>query len=177
MFAALGGIHPPATAELCYGDALAVVASAVYGFKDADFGRLHPAGAIGKRLILRVADLMEQGERNAVVREDDSIKTAIIELSKKALGAVCIVDDNDDLCGIITDGDLRRQLQKGVDIYSMHVNEIMTRRPLTIENGKLAIEALKQMKEQKVSCLIVTEGTKAVGMLRMQNIVGAGIIG
>lgn len=165
------------TAELCYGDALAVVASAVYGFKDADFGRFHPAGTLGKKLVLKVSDLMEQGEQNATVRVSDPLKTAIIELSKKALGAVTVVDDENNLCGIITDGDLRRQLQKGVNIYSMRVNEIMTCRPLTITKEKLAIEALKQMKERNITCLVVTEGTKAIGMIRLTNIVGAGIVG
>jgi arabinose-5-phosphate isomerase len=137
------------TAELCYGDALAVVASAVYGFEDADFGKFHPAGSIGKKLILKVDDLMSKGEGNAIIHINTSMKDAIIELSKKGLGAVSIVDEEGKILGIITDGDLRRQLEKGAEIYSLPVSEIMTRTPSTITSGKLAVEALKILKEKK----------------------------
>ena len=165
------------TAALCYGDSLAVVASAVYGFKDSDFGKFHPAGSLGKKLILRVEDIMAQGEKNAKVHVSVPLKDAIIELSKKGLGALSVVDDDDNLLGIITDGDLRRQLEKGVDIYSLKVENIMSTNPYTIRKERLAIEALKVMKHRNISCLLVTEGTKAIGTIRLQDIIGVGIIG
>lgn len=165
------------TAELCYGDALAVVASEVYGFDDVDFGRFHPAGALGKKLILKVEDIMAKGERNATIHIDSSMKDAIIELSKKGLGAVTIIDDMENLLGIITDGDLRRQLEKGVDIYSLSVNEIMTANPIVIKYGKLAVEAMTRLKEKNLSCMPVVQRDKVVGMIRLQDIIGAGIVG
>lgn len=165
------------TAVLCYGDALAVVASGIYGFKDVDFGKFHPAGSLGKKLILKVDDLMAKDDKNAKVHISVPLKEAIIELSKKGLGAVAVVDDNGTLLGIITDGDLRRQLEKGVDIYNMKVEEIMSSKPSTVERNRLAIEALKIMKEKNISCLIVVEECKAIGMIRLQDIIGVGIVG
>lgn len=165
------------TAVLCYGDALAVVASGIYGFKDVDFGKFHPAGSLGKKLILKVDDLMAKGEKNAMVHISVPLKDAIIELSKKGLGAVSIVDDEQKLLGIITDGDLRRQLEKGADIYNMKVEEVMSSRPITIEKSKLAVEALHNMKEKNISCLIVVENNTAIGTIRLQDIIGVGIVG
>lgn len=165
------------TAVLCYGDALAVVASGIYGFKDVDFGKFHPAGSLGKKLILKVDDLMAKEEKNAKVHISVPLKDAIIELSKKGLGAVSVVEDEDKLSGIITDGDLRRQLEKGADIYSMKVEDIMSKKPLTISRDKLAIEALRTMKDKNISCLVVCEEGKAVGTIRLQDIIGVGIVG
>jgi arabinose-5-phosphate isomerase len=165
------------TAALCYGDSLAVVASRVYGFKDTDFGRFHPAGSLGKKLILKVGDLMARGDSNAKVHAHAPLRDAIIELSKKGLGAVSVVDDDNNILGIITDGDLRRQLEKGVDVYRLMVDDIMHTKPATISKDKLAIEALKVMKEKNISCLLVTEEQKAVGTIRLQDIIGVGIVG
>lgn len=165
------------TAVLCYGDALAVVASAVYGFKDVDFGKFHPAGSLGKKLILKVDDLMTEGIKNAKVHLSVPLKDAIIELSQKGLGAVSVVNDEDHLLGIITDGDLRRQLEKGADVYAMKVEEVMTSKPSVIEKERLAIEALNIMKTKNISCLIVIEKNKAIGTIRLQDIIGVGIVG
>lgn len=165
------------TAVLCYGDALAVVASGIYGFKDVDFGKFHPAGSLGKKLILKVEDLMAKEEKNAKVHISVPLKDAIIELSKKGLGAVSVVEDEDKLAGIITDGDLRRQLEKGADIYNMKVEDIMSKKPLKISRDKLAIDALRTMKEKNVSCLVVCEKGRAVGTIRLQDIIGVGIVG
>ena len=165
------------TAALCYGDSLAVVASGVYGFKDENYAMFHPAGSLGKKLILKVGDLMAEGEKNAKVHISVPLKDAIIELSKKGLGAVSVVDDNDNILGIITDGDLRRQLEKGVDVYSLKVEDIMFPSPSTISKDRLAIEALKQMKERNISCLLVAENNKAIGTIRLQDIIGVGIVG
>lgn len=165
------------TAVLCYGDALAVVASGIYGFKDVDFGKFHPAGSLGKKLILKVDTLMAKGEKNSKVHISVPLKDAIIELSKKGLGAVSVVADRDELVGIITDGDLRRQLEKGADIYNMKVEDIMSSKPFTIGGDKLAIEALRVMKDRNISCLVVCEEGKAVGTIRLQDIIGVGIVG
>ncbi len=165
------------TVELCYGDALAVVASGIYGFKDADFGKFHPAGSLGKKLILKVDDLMAKNDENAVVGSNASLKDAIVELSKKGLGVVSVVDENGKLRGIITDGDLRRQLEKGIDIYNLHVQDVMARNPITIELGKLAVEALHTMKSKNVSCMPVMVAENVVGTIRLHDIVGVGIIG
>lgn len=165
------------TSVLCYGDALAVVASGVYGFKEVDFGKFHPAGSLGKKLILKVDDLMAKEEKNALAEEDTMLKDAIVELSKKGLGVVNIIDRKGNLKGVITDGDLRRQLEKGADIYSLHVKDVMTKTPVIIESGKLAVEALNKLKEKNISCMPVLEMEKVVGTIRLQDIVGVGIVG
>lgn len=165
------------TTILCYGDALAVVASGIYGFKDADFGKFHPAGALGKKLILKVGDLMAKEKANAKVRINVTLKDAIVELSKKGLGIVSIVDGADDLLGVITDGDLRRQLEKGVDIYALQVEDVMTKTPITISSDKLAVYALNILKKYNISCLPVLKDSKAVGTIRLQDIIGVGIVG
>lgn len=164
------------TVELCYGDALAVVASKVYGYKEADFGKFHPAGSLGKKLIIRVEDLMAVNEKNAVIPEKSMLKDAIVELSKKGLGMVSVVDRKGKLVGIITDGDLRRQLEKGAGIYSLYVEEVITRNPITIEVGELAVTALKILKDNNISSLpVVNKGTLA-GTIRLQDIIGVGIV-
>lgn len=165
------------TAALCYGDSLAVVASGVYGFKDSNYALFHPAGSLGKKLILKVGDLMESGEKNAKVHINVPLKDAIIELSKKGLGAVAVVDDDDNILGIITDGDLRRQLEKGVDVYKLKVEEIMSKNPSYVSMDILAIEALSMLKKKNISCLLVADSGKAIGIIRLQNIIGVGIVG
>ncbi len=165
------------TAALCYGDSLAVVASSIYGFKDENYALFHPAGSLGKKLILKVVDLMAKDEKNAKIHVSVPLKDAIIELSKKGLGAVTVVGDDNRIIGVITDGDLRRQLEKGVDVYKLKVEEIMSRNPLTITGDRLAVDALKMMKQNNISCLLVSDNSKAVGTIRLQDIIGVGIIG
>lgn len=164
------------TTTLCYGDALAIVASGVYGFKDADFGKFHPAGSLGKKLILKVDDLMAKGNDNPVVHESVSLKEAIIELSKKGLGIVSIVDDSGRLIGVITDGDLRRQLEKGVNIYELSVDAVMTKKPITIDSGRMAVEALRELKDYNISGMPVLNMGTVVGTIRLQDIVKTGIV-
>ena len=164
------------TVEMAYGDALAVVASGIYGFKDADFGKFHPAGALGKKLILKVKDVMVHGDDNAVIHTGASFKEAIIEISKKKMGIVTVVGDNDKLAGIVTNGDIRRQLEKSVDVYSLIVDDIMTKTPLTIDVNKMAVEALNKMKKVKMPNLIVVDGEKAVGTIQLIDIVRNGIV-
>lgn len=165
------------TVALCYGDALAVVASEIYGFRDVDFGKFHPAGALGKKILIKIDDLMAKEERNAMVNVNTTLKDAIVELSKKGLGIVSIVDDNEKLLGVITEGDLRRQLEKGADIYSMHVETIMSKEPITINTGKLAVDALRVMKDKNISCMPVVANNKVIGTIRLQDIINMGIVG
>lgn len=165
------------TVALCYGDALAVVASEIYGFRDVDFGKFHPAGALGKKILIKIDDLMAKEERNAMVNVNTTLKDAIVELSKKGLGIVSIVDDNEKLLGVITEGDLRRQLEKGADIYSMHVETIMSKEPITIDTGKLAVDALRVMKDKNISCMPVVADNKVIGTIRLQDIINMGIVG
>lgn len=165
------------TAVLCYGDALAVVASGIYGFQDVDFGKFHPAGALGKKLILRVGNLMVRDALNATVDINQTLTQAIIELSKKGLGIVSVVNENGDLQGVITDGDLRRQLEKGVNVYSMTVDEIMTKNPITTRSDIMAVEALKKMGEMNIASMPVLDNNKVIGTIRIQDIINIGIVG
>ncbi len=165
------------TSVLCYGDALAVVASGIYGFRDADFGKYHPAGSLGKKLILKVDDLMAKDGDVPSVREGTLLMDAITEMSKKGLGIISIVDDKDVLKGIICDGDLRRIIERRVDIYSVAVDEVMIINPKTITRDRLAIDALHLIKEKSINNLpVVGENKKLVGTITWQQIVKAGIV-
>lgn len=164
------------TATLVYGDALAVVASNIYGFKDIDFGKFHPGGALGKKLLTHVSDIMYTGEANACVEKSASLMEAIVEISKKGLGIVVVLDGK-KVTGVITDGDLRRALQKRVDIYGMSISEIMTKTPYLIEDSKMAVDALRVLREHNISALPVLNSKKEfVGIVSLQTLVHAGII-
>lgn len=165
------------TAVLCYGDALAVVASGIYEFKDVDFGKYHPAGSLGKKLILTVEDLMAKETANSTVPNTATLKDAIVELSKKELGIVSVLNEDGTLAGVITDGDLRRQFEKNADVYNLKVLEVMTKSPITIAKNKLAIEALNLMKEKNVSSLPVLEDKRVIGTIKLQSIISIGIVG
>lgn len=165
------------TAELCYGDALAVVCSIMAGFRDENYARIHPAGSLGKKLIYKVSDIMVAGEDNAVVQEGTSMKDTIIEISKKGLGMVSVVDAAQHLKGIVTNGDLRRQLDEGVDIYALRVEDVMTKRPIVINSDQLAVEALNLMKERMINSLPVIDcQDRLIGTIRWQDILHAGIV-
>lgn len=165
------------TVELCYGDALAIVASEQYGFRDIDFGKFHPAGALGKKLALKVDDLMATGDKNSIVNPTATMMDVVIELSKKGLGIVSIVSSEGKLMGVITDGDLRRQLEKRADIYNLRVSDVMTKNAHTIESQHMAIEALNILKEMNISCMPVVSNGKPIGTIRLQDIILAGIVG
>lgn len=164
------------TAELVYGDALAIAASRIYGFEDADFGKFHPAGSLGKRAATKVGDLMAKGEMNPVVRKGCSVKEAIVVLSRCGMGMVSVIDDDGSVAGIITNGDLRRTLEKGADIYSLKADDIMTREPIFVSSEELAINALGTMKKKNITCFPVLEGRRLAGVIKMQDILQAGII-
>lgn len=165
------------TAVLSYGDALAVVASGIYGFKDSGFGKFHPAGALGKKLILRVCDLMAKGEDIPCVKSGILLMDAIPIMSKKGLGIVSVVDDNNFLLGIICDGDLRRIIERKLDIYSVAVDDVMIQNPKVIASDKLAVDALRFIKQHSINNLpVVDEHNKLIGTITWQQIEKAGIV-
>lgn len=165
------------TALLVLGDALAVVASRVKNYTKEDFGLHHPAGALGKKLIVKVCDLMHSGNQNAVVDINSSLQDAIIEMSSKGLSMVTVVDRNMELVGIITDGDLRRMLQKGIDVYHVLIKDVMTKYPKWIDSREMAVNALQQMSDMHITCMpILDETHKVVGSILMQDIFKAGIV-
>lgn len=165
------------TVELVYGDALAVVASEINDFKDVDFGKFHPAGALGKRLILKVEDCMAKGNELPFVNTDSLLVDAIKEMTKKGLGVVCMVDENMKLEGILTDGDLRRVIEKKVDLYTESVKNVMTAGPKRITKEKLAIEALKFIRSKNINNLpVVDEEDHLIGVVDWRQIVKAGVV-
>lgn len=165
------------TASLVYGDALAVVASKVYGFNENNYGLYHPAGSLGKKLFIKVKDIMACDQNNAVVFEGETLKNAIIEMGKKGLGMVTVIDSNSLIKGVITDGDLRRQLEKGVDVYSLVVDEVMSQNPTILTEEMMAIEALQILKQKNISSAPITDKkNQSIGTIRLQDILNAGIV-
>lgn len=165
------------TVALCYGDALAVAASRIYGFKKEDFGKFHPAGALGKKLILKVGNLMAKGEDNPKVLKGTLLMDAIDVMSHKGLGVVSVVDDKEHLVGFITDGDLRRLIEKKVDFYNETVDNFMIKSPLRTTEDVLAVQALNFIREHRINNLpVVDENNILVGTLTWQMIIRAGIV-
>lgn len=165
------------TALLVVGDALAVVASHMRNYTKEDFGLHHPAGALGKKLLVKVKDVMHSGEENAVILENGLLRSAIVEMSSKGLSMVTIVDNNHQLKGIITDGDLRRMLEKGVDVYHISVADVMTKNPKWIDYREMAINALQKMSDRKITCMpVLNEKKQVIGTVLMQDIFKAGIV-
>ena len=165
------------TASLVYGDALAVVASKVYGFNENNYGLYHPAGSLGKKLFIKVKDIMACKQNNAVVIRGETLKNAIIEMGKKGLGMVTVIDSNSLIRGVITDGDLRRQLEKGVDVYNLVVDEVMSQNPTILTEEMMAIEALQILKQKNISSApIVDKNNQSIGTIRLQDILNAGIV-
>lgn len=166
------------TSLLVVGDALAVVASKLRNYSREDFGLHHPAGSLGKKLLTRVSDLMYCQNKNAVVGIDATLQTAIIEMSSKGLSMVSIVDQANNLVGILTDGDLRRMLERGVDVYNENVKNVMTKSPKTINSRELAVDALQKMNEMHITSMpVLDDNQKVIGAILLQDIIKAGIVG
>ena len=165
------------TTLLVLGDALAVIASRAINYTRDDFGLHHPAGALGKKLLVKVKNLMYSGDEDAVVLEGSTLHQAIVEMSKKGLSMVTIVDAENNIKGIITDGDLRRMLDKNVDVYNAVVDDLMTKNPTTVDYREMAVNALQTMSDKKITCMpVVNEENKLVGTILMQDIFKAGIV-
>jgi arabinose-5-phosphate isomerase len=166
------------TAALVLGDALAIALLHQHNFTKEDFAFLHPAGNLGKQLLLKVETLMTRGENVPIVSNDVPLTTAIVEMTSKRLGSTCVVDKNGELKGIITDGDLRRLLQKTHDIVNLTAEDVMIKDPKTIAPNILAARALTIMETYKISQLIVVDSAhKPIGMIHIHDLVEAGLRG
>lgn len=163
------------TAQLVMGDALAVCLMEIKGFQSDDFAKLHPGGVLGKKLYLRVADL-SAGNEKPKVAAGQSLKEVIVEMTAKRLGITAVVDANNNLVGIITDGDLRRMLEKSVAIDKITAGDIMTVSPKTISPDELAVEALDILRKNEISQLVVTENGKYTGIIHLHDLVREGLI-
>jgi arabinose-5-phosphate isomerase len=173
------GLAPTAstTAALALGDALAIALLDARGFGAEDFARSHPGGALGRRLLVHVGDLMHSGDTLPKVPESALLTEALLEMSRKGLGMTAVVDDTDRLLGLFTDGDLRRVLDKTLDIRAARVAEVMTLDPRTIGPEKLAAEAVQMMDQHKINGLLVVDAEgRLVGALNMHDLLRAGVV-
>lgn len=174
------GLSPTAstTAALVMGDALAVVLLEKKGFKEEDFALRHPGGILGRRLFLRVEDLMHRGAELPVVYEETPMKETLLEITSKRLGVTGVVDDRGDLVGVITDGDLRRGLESKGDIRHFKAKDLMTRSPKTIAGDALAARAVAVMEEHSITSLFVLQdgGRRPTGIVHLHDLLKAGIV-
>jgi arabinose-5-phosphate isomerase len=167
------------TAALAFGDALAVALLSKRGFKEEDFALLHPGGSLGRALLLRVEDLMHAGDALPLVKRDTLMREAIFEISSKRLGITGVVDEAGNLTGVITDGDLRRDLEKDDQLLAKKAWQVMTTNPKIVDRKELAGKALGLMEEHKITSLFVYEGEekiRAVGIIHMHDLIKAGIV-
>jgi arabinose-5-phosphate isomerase len=163
------------TAHLALGDALAVCLLKMKDFTDRDFAELHPGGALGKQLYLKVNDLVD-AKLLPVVKQDASLKEVIVEISGKRLGCTAVVDSQQNLLGIITDGDLRRMLEKGTSLSEVVAEDIMTKSPKTIEADEFAVKALHIMQEKSITQLVVLQEGKLKGFVHLHDLLKEGIV-
>jgi arabinose-5-phosphate isomerase len=165
------------TAALVMGDALAVALLEARGFTAEDFARSHPGGRLGRRLLLHVADIMHRGERVPAVRGDVPLREALVEMSRQGLGMTAVVDADRRVIGIFTDGDLRRTLDRGIDVRAVRVDAVMIAHPVTANAELLAAEALALMESRKINALLVTDADgRLVGALNMHDLLRARVV-
>lgn len=163
------------TVHMALGDALAVCLLQAKGFTSEDFARYHPGGSLGKQLYLTVDDIFPKNEL-PIVKESDLVKSTILVISKKRLGAAAVVNNAGHLTGIFTDGDLRRMLEKHATFENLTVGEVMTKSPKTIEKGEYAIRALNVMREFDINQLIVEDKGSVVGFIHISDLINEGIV-
>lgn len=163
------------TAQLAMGDALAVCLMELKGFHSNDFAKFHPGGLLGKKLYLRVSDLISNNEKPSVFTHQ-SLKEVIVEMTEKRLGITAVIDDNNNLSGIITDGDLRRMLEQNSAIDTIKAGDIMTKQPKTIEPDKLAVDALDMLRKNEITQLAVVAEGKYEGILHLHDLIREGLI-
>ncbi|MGH7381761.1 MAG: KpsF/GutQ family sugar-phosphate isomerase [Candidatus Methylomirabilales bacterium] len=165
------------TAALAMGDALAVAVFEKRGFKAEDFAVLHPRGRLGRRLLLRVRDLMHVGPEMPVVSEETLMREAILEISMKRLGMTTVVDTEGRLIGIVTDGDLRRGLEKHIDLLDRPAKECMIRYPRIIERDELAARAVQVMEQHKITSLLIVDAQgRPDGVIHLHDLLQAGVV-
>ncbi|MGB1241033.1 MAG: KpsF/GutQ family sugar-phosphate isomerase [Chitinophagales bacterium] len=162
-------------AQMAMGDALAVCVLELRGFSTKDFARFHPGGTLGKQLYLRVSDLYAQNAAPKVLYTAD-IRSVIIEISSKMLGATAVINEQGQLMGVITDGDLRRTLQNHTSVGELRAQDIMTQKPKTIESTAMAVEAMTQMKEHKITQLVVVTEGQYSGIVHIHDLVREGLV-
>ena len=163
------------TAQLVMGDALAVCLMELKGFQPDDFAKFHPGGMLGKQLYMRVSDLYANNEKPKVLASQ-SLKEVIVEMTAKRLGITAVVDDDNNLLGIITDGDLRRMLEKTVAIDKVKAEDIMTPNPKTIGPDELAVDALDLLRKKEISQLAVIQNGKYSGIIHLHDLIREGLI-
>ncbi|MBE6230334.1 MAG: KpsF/GutQ family sugar-phosphate isomerase [Bacteroidales bacterium] len=163
------------TTQLVMGDALAVCLLKMRGFTPEDFAKYHPGGSLGKRLYLKVSDLIDENVRPCV-RENETIPNTIFNISQNRLGATVVLDSNEQMLGIITDGDVRRMVEKGIPFESLQAKDIMSRNPKVIELGELAVNAFNIMEKNKITSVVVMEGNRYVGLVHIHDILREGIV-
>jgi len=165
------------TAALALGDALAVALLDARGFSADDFARTHPGGSLGRRLLIHVRDVMHAGEALPKIDRDASLKTALLEMTRKGLGMTAVVDAADKVVGVFTDGDLRRALEHALDLQQARVTDLMTRNPKTIRADELAVAAVEKMDTLKINGLLVVDADNTlVGALNMHDLLKAGVV-
>jgi arabinose-5-phosphate isomerase len=165
------------TATLAMGDALAVALLKHRGFTEADFARSHPGGSLGRRLLLHVTDVMRRGDDLPRVGPDTPLTEGLLEMSRKRLGLTAIVDGNDRVLGIFTDGDLRRALDRKADIHGSRMTDVMTSNPRSIGPNELAAEAVLMMEKHAVNGLLVLDDSgRLVGALNVHDLLRAGVM-
>lgn len=165
------------TAALVMGDALAVSLLEARGFTAEDFARSHPAGQLGKRLLLHIQDIMHSGDEIPKVSATASLSETIVEMTKKRLGMVVITDTKNKVLGVFTDGDLRRALEHSIDPHKTAVGEVMTRNSKTIDSQALAVEAVKMLQQFKIQGLLVVDAdSRLQGVLNFNDLLQAGVI-
>jgi len=162
------------TAMLAMGDALAVVVAECRGFRERDFALFHPGGQLGRRLLLKVRDIMRTGTAHPIVRETARVKDVLLAITKARAGSASVVNGRRQLAGIFTDGDLRRHLELTPNLIDARVSDVMTRNPKTIAADRLAAEALSVLREYKIDELVVVDKQRPVGLLDIQDLLKAG---
>lgn len=173
------GLAPTAstTAMLAMGDAIAVALLDKKGFREKDFAFYHPGGILGKRLLLKVEDIMRRGKENPIVKEDTKVKKVLVAITRARAGSASVVTKSGKLTGIFTDGDLRRHMDKDLNIANKNVRDVMTKNPTTIKRHKLAAEAFQVLKSKKIDELpVVDDKHKPVGLLDVQDLLKAGLV-
>lgn len=164
------------TATLVMGDALAVALLRARGFTAEDFALSHPGGALGRKLLLKLDDIMRSGSDLPIVSPEALVRDALIVISEKGLGMTAVVDHQDKVVGIFTDGDLRRILDKQIDVHTAHIGDVMTQNPTVATPNMLAVDGVNLMQEKKITGLLLCEEGKLVGALNMHDLLKAGVM-
>jgi len=165
------------TAALAMGDALAIAMLQTRGFTERDFARAHPGGVLGRRLLLKIDDLMHKGDTMPVVHPETRLSDAVVEMNRSSLGLTAVIDETGRVEGIFTDGDLRRIFERNYDVREVQIKDVMTRNCRTLSRGALAAEALHVMQDQRINALLVLDDKKRlIGVLNMHDLLRARVL-